>query len=139
MEIKKILATLILSGLVGACGSAPSDLASIDQNATTIQASCADSTSTMTARAGDTGGSRRWGTTAPTGDTGGSRKSATLAGMIQCSSYLVEIFGVCNDCGSVLVEAGDNTVSVTVNEDGTFSYSFETPTISNIDLTPLSF
>jgi hypothetical protein len=160
MAIKKILVTVVLSGLVGACGSVASNLPSMDQNATTITASCAanDSASTALRRADDGGGKGKAValTVSRADDGGGKGKALALtvsraddgggkgrygfaANALQCSTYVVEISGVCNDCASVLVEASDKAASVTVNQDGTFNYSFETTTITNIDLTPLSF
>jgi hypothetical protein len=156
MKTNKAILVLVLSGMFGACGQAAQQgLASIDDNATTIQASCADASNSVALRKMPDGGGGGVAVSMkrmPDGggggaavsmkrmpDGGGGGVAFALTSNMACASYLVEINGTCENCQSVLVEAGDQTVSVTVNEDGTFSYSFKTPTISNIDLTPLSF
>jgi hypothetical protein len=149
MAIKKILVTVVLSGLVGACGSVASNLPSMDQNATTITASCATDNLATVAQDGGRGkyapaiyaqdGGRGRFSPAVYAQDGGRGRYGFAASALQCNTYVVQVSGTCENCQSVLVEAADKTVSVTVNQDGTFNYSFETTTITNIDLTPLSF
>jgi hypothetical protein len=168
MKLQKILVAMMISGLVGACGQVAQNVqASLDENQTSIQLSCALSNLNALTKTGD-GGNGRLGSVAVAGDggngrlltapkmgDGGNGRLATVAvagdggngrsiriplnTALQCASYVVEISGVCNDCGSVLVETGRDAVTVAVNEDGTFNYQFTTSSKEGIALTPLSF
>jgi hypothetical protein len=140
MNSKKIFAVAIISGLVGACAQTVSSLAKLDDSATSITASCASDSSGVTAlRRTDDGGGHIALAMTRADDGGGKGRTYRLSNALQCDSYSVQISGTCTDCGSVLVEAGDKAVTVSVDEKGAFSYTFESASVADINLTPLSF
>jgi hypothetical protein len=156
MNGKKIFAVAIISGLVGACAQTVSNLAKLDDSATSITASCANTDTslatiasdggrgkfapTLSAQASDGGRGGRIQILALASDGGrGGKRTATMTADNSCALYAVQIVGTCEGCTSVLVEAGDKAVAVAVDDKGAFSYNFETANAGDISLTPLSF